>query len=221
MPDLERFYTDTQRQLQKDNDCEKLGAAVVKAIVTDVIPEEQMPFIQSRDFFFLSTVNSKGEPTVSYKGGPVGVLHIENEGQIIFPNYDGNGMFYSTGNIQEMGRVGLLLIDFETPNRLRIQGRAKLSKEADLLSKFPGSNMVVMVDIDSVFVNCARYIHSHSRIDASRYIPDADGKQPFPAWKRLSKIQDALPSKDQGRAESEGGLIDDEKYIELLNSGES
>jgi len=217
----ETFYTDAQRQLQIEHDSEKLGGAVVHAIVTDVIPEDQMPFIQSRDYFFLSTVNSKGEPTVSYKGGPVGFLHVENEKQITFPNYDGNGMFYSTGNIKEMGRVGLLLIDFETPNRLRVQGRARLSEDTELLAKFPGSNMVIIVDIDSVFVNCARYIHPHKRLETSKYVPDEKGEQPFPAWKRLDKIQGALPTKDQGRAENEGGLIDDEKYIELLQSGQS
>lgn len=221
MPSSEEFYTDSQRNLQAEHDSSTLAKAVVGAIVSDEIPEEQYPFVNSRDYFFLSTVNSKGQPTVSYKGGPVGVLRIESPKQIIFPNYDGNGMFYSMGNVAEMGQVGLLLIDMETPNRLRIQGSAKLSDAAEHVSKFPGANMVVIVDIESVFVNCARYIHPHKRLSESRYVPDAEGKQPFPAWKRLGKIQGALPKKDQGRAEKEGGLIDDDGYIELLQSGRS
>ena len=221
MPSPEEFYTKTQLDMQAKHGSAKLGQAVVKAIVTDEIPEEQYPFIESRDYFFLSTVNSKGQPTVSYKGGPVGVMKINSPTELMFPNYDGNGMFYSMGNVKEMAEVGILFIDMETPNRLRVQGKAKLSKDADLLAEFPGANMVVIVAVTSVFVNCARYIHPHKRLETSRYVPDAEGKQPFPAWKRLGKIQGALPSADQGRAEKEGGLIDDEKYIELLQRGES
>lgn len=221
MPSPDEFYTDSQRKLQADNDSATLAKAVVGAIVSDEIPEEQYDFINSRDYFFLSTVNSKGQPSVSYKGGGVGVLKIKSSQQLIFPNYDGNGMFYSMGNVAEMAHVGLLLIDMETPNRLRIQGKAELSEDAALLAEYPGANMVVIVNITSVFVNCARYIHPHKRVAESKYVPDSEGKQPFPAWKRLDKIQGALPKIDQGRAEKEGGLIDDDKYIELLQAGQS
>lgn len=221
MPSAEEFYTDSQRRLQAEHDSAKLAQAVVGAIVSDVIPDEQYGFIETRDFFFLSTVNSKGQPTVSYKGGPVGVVKVTSPAQLVFPNYDGNGMFYSMGNIAEMSEVGLLFIDMETPNRLRIQGKASLSKDDALLKDFPGANMVVIVEVTSVFVNCARYIHPHKRIETSKYVPDDKGEQPYPAWKRLDKIQPALPQKDQGRAEKEGGLIDDEQYIDLLTSGRS
>lgn len=221
MPTPDEFYTDTQRKLQIENDSAALGSAVVAAIVSEELKEEQVEFISAKDFFFLSTVNSKGEPTVSYKGGGVGLVKVINSKKVMFPNYDGNGMFYSMGNIEEMNKVGLLFIDFETPNRLRIQGTASISKELELLAQYPGANMVVVVDIDSVFVNCARYIHQHSRVETSKYVPDESGKQPFPAWKRLDKIQAALPSQDQGRAESEGGLITDHDYQTLLEEGNS
>ena len=221
MPSPDEFYTDAQRQLQTEHDSSKLAAAVVSAIVTDEIPPEQFAFVSSRDFFFLSTVNARGEPTVSYKGGPVGVVQIESPARIMFPNYDGNGMFYSMGNVSETAKVGLLFIDMETPMRLRVQGTAKVSKDADLVARYPGSNMVVVVDIDSVFVNCARYIHRHKRVETSKYVPDESGEQPYPAWKRLDKIQDALPARDAGKAGAAGGLIDDERYHELLMSGES
>jgi len=221
MPTSDEFYTKAQRELQAAHDSEKLSEVVVQAIVSDDIPEPQIPFIESRDYFFLSTVNSKGEPTVSYKGGPVGFLNVESPSKLVFPIYDGNGMFLSTGNIQEMGKVGLLLIDFETPNRLRIQGDAKLSKDPDLMARFPGAIMVTVVDVTVVFVNCGRYIHPHKRLETSKYVPDENGEQPFPAWKRIDKVQPALPVKDQGRAENEGGVINDDQYIELLMSGNS
>ena len=104
------FYTNAQRKLQKNNDSTKLADTVFHAVVTEDLQPEQIGFIASRDFFFLSTVDAQGQPTVSYKGGPVGAVHVINPTQIAFPNYDGNGMFFSMGNISESNKVGLLFM---------------------------------------------------------------------------------------------------------------
>lgn len=221
MPDANDFYSSSQRELQDEHDSLKLANAVVKAIVTDDVQPEQAEFIQSRDFFFLATVNASGEPTVSYKGGPVGVVQVPDPKTLVFPAYDGNGMFYSMGNARETGKVGLLFIDLETPQRLRVQGKAQVTKDQDHLAAFPGALMIVRVAVQSVFINCARYIHKHTRVAQSPYVPDAEGRQPYPAWKRLEKIQGALPARDAGRAEQHGGVISDDEYQSLLERGES
>ncbi|MEM8500451.1 MAG: pyridoxamine 5'-phosphate oxidase family protein [Pseudomonadota bacterium] len=221
MPTPDEFYSDTQRKVQAEHDSVNLADAVVAAIVSDEIQEEQIEFISSRDYFFLSTVNAKGEPTVSYKGGPVGLVQVVSTSKIVFPNYDGNGMFYSMGNTTETGKVGMLFIDMETPLRVRLQGTAKVSKNADLLALFPGSNMVVEVDVDSVFYNCARYIHKHKRVETSKYVPDEKGEQPFPAWKRIDLLQEVLQPKDIGKAEQAGGTITTEQYNEKVQQGDS
>ncbi|MEL7154573.1 MAG: pyridoxamine 5'-phosphate oxidase family protein, partial [Pseudomonadota bacterium] len=101
----DQFYTDEQRKLQAENDSLKLADVVVKAIVRDEIEEPHIPFITSRDFFFLSTVSAEGEPTVSYKGGDVGFVKVPDSKTVIFPSYDGNGMFKSMGNISASGKV--------------------------------------------------------------------------------------------------------------------
>ncbi|MGI9229743.1 MAG: pyridoxamine 5'-phosphate oxidase family protein [Gammaproteobacteria bacterium] len=221
MPNPDDFYTESQRKLQKENESLKLADTVVKTIVTDEIQEAQIGFIASRDFFFLSTVNGDGEPTVSYKGGPVGMVHVENPKHLVFPSYDGNGMFYSLGNISETNKVGLLFIDMVTPHRVRIQGNASISTDPDLVARFPGAIMVVQVEVTKAFYNCGRYIHKHERVETSKYVPDEKGEQPFPAWKRIDKVQDSLPPKDQGRAEQEGGTITEEEYEEKVMQGTS
>lgn len=222
MPNPDDFYTKSQRALQEENECLNLANAVVAAIVTDELQEEQIGFIASRDFFFLSTVNAKGEPTVSHKGGPVGLVKVLDDKRVVFPNYDGNGMFYSLGNVAETNKVGLLFIDMESsPNRVRVQGTASITYDAELLALFPGANMVVDVQIDKVFYNCARYIHKHQRVEKSKYVPNDDGNQPYPAWKRIDKIQGALHPKDLGRADQEGGTITDQEYGEMVFKGES
>lgn len=216
------FYTDAQRDLQRRHDSERLADRLEQAIVSDVVdPDQHGAFIAGRDFFFLSTVNGRGEPTVSYKGGDPGVLAVLDEHTLAFPDYDGNGMFLSLGNIAETAKVGLLLIDLETPHRLRVQGTASVVADDPLVTRWPGARTVVRVRVDEVFVNCARYVHRHVRTDRSPYVPDADGGAPYPSWKRLDVLADALPGPDQGRAEAEGGLIDLPEYAARLAAGDS
>lgn len=214
------FYTNEQCKLQADNDSTKLANAVVNAIVSEELQAEQIDFISTRDFFFLSTISSKGEPTVSYKGGPVGVVHIISPTKLAFPNYDGNGMFFSMGNISEMNKIGLLFIDLEqNPLRVRVQGEAVLSNNPELLEHFPGANMIIEINITSVFYNCARYIHKHTRTETSKYVPNKHGDQPFPSWKRIDNLQDSLHPKDIGKADNEGGTISMDKYNEHVLKG--
>lgn len=216
------FYTESQKQVQSTFDSRRLAERLEEAIVTDeIVPELHQPFIESRDFFFLATVNAQGEPTVSHKGGPVGVVTVVDAKTLAFPSYDGNGMFLSMGNIAETGKIGMLFIDFETPNRMRVQATATISTDDPLLAKYPGAQLVVRAKVDKVFLNCARLIHKHQRVSTSPYVPDKKGDTPFPAWKRIDLVQDALPSKDMGRARDAGGVITQEEYGAKLAAGES
>lgn len=215
------FYTDSQRTLQDRFDSRNLADRVEQAIVTDAIEEMHQGFIESRDFFFLSTVNGAGEPTVSYKGGDVGIVSVVDPTTIAFPIYDGNGMFLSAGNIAESAKIGLLFIDFETPNRIRVQATASLTEDDPLLERYPGALTLVRATVDRVFLNCARYIHKHQRVSTSPYVPDETGGQPYPSWKRIDLVQDALRPADQGRADEEGGIITMDDYGQKLAAGES
>ncbi len=219
------FYGDAQRALQDRFDTRQLADVHQLSIVAPGIDEDRKAFIESRDFFFLSSVGADGWPTVSYKGGPTGVVHVEDEHTIVFPSYDGNGMFLSMGNIdahgEEGAKIGLLFIDFETPNRLRLHATATVHADDPAMERFPGAELIVRGRVQNTFVNCARYIHPHARVDSSDYVPDADGVAPFPAWKRIDMIQPFLPSSDQGRAAAAGGEIDVEEYGRRLADGTS
>lgn len=215
------FYTDTQRQWQDQFESRRLADAVAAAVVVDRLDAQQQDFVRSRDFFFLSTVNAAGEPTVSHKGGGVGTVSVLDEQTLAFPAYDGNGMFLSLGNIAETAKIGLLFIDFETPNRLRVQATASVRTDDPLLADYPGAIAVVRARIDSAFVNCARYIHPHERKATSRYVPDAQGKQPVATWKRIDGLQEHLPGSDQAKVKEAGGTITETQYGAALAKGDT
>ena len=215
------FYTESQKSMQAQFESQPLAASVEQAIVRDELDDMHRAFIESRDYFFLSTVDAAGCPTVSHKGGPPGIVTVLDSSTIAFPNYDGNGMFLSMGNISDTAKIGLLFIDFQTPNRIRVQATATISGDDELLQRYPGGNLIVRAHVDKVFLNCARYIHKHTRVETSPYVPASDGAQPFPAWKRIDALQDSLLPQDKGKAELEGGVISEDEYGAKLMAGES
>ena len=215
------FYGPAQRALQDEFDTRRLADAHQLTIIAEGIDDDRKAVIESRAFVFLSTVGEDGWPTVSYTGGPTGVVQVEDERTIVFPSYDGNGMFMSMGNIGATAKIGLLFIDFETPNRLRLHATASVHRDDPAMERFPGAELLVRGRVDNTFVNCARYIHPHQRVRASDYVPDERGEQPFPAWKRIDLIQPFLPEDQQGRAADAGGEIDVEEYARRLADGTS
>ena len=198
-----------------------MAAAFEGTIFNETIDDDNRTFIESRDFFFLSTVDAGGWPTVSYKGGPVGLVRVVDERTVEFPSYDGNGMYLSMGNIEASAKIGMLFIDMETPRRLRLQATAQLIDDDATLAHWPGAQLVVRATVAQTFPNCARYIHSHERRDTSPYVPADDGTQPTTAWKRIDMIQPFLPAAQQGLADDAGGTITGEEYAKRLANGTS
>jgi predicted pyridoxine 5'-phosphate oxidase superfamily flavin-nucleotide-binding protein len=115
---------------------------------------------------------------------------------LAFPDYDGNGMFRSLGNILVNPHVGLLFVDFAQPNRLRVSGTATVHLDDPLLATFPGAQAVVRVRAEHVFPNCPRYIHRLELVEPSVYAPRPDHVPPEPAWKRNPAFRDALPGRE-------------------------
>jgi uncharacterized protein len=190
-------------------------------IIKSELDQHDKDFIGTKDMFFLSTVDHENRPTVSYKGGDVGFVRVVDDGTIAFPSYDGNGMFYSMGNLQTNPSVGLLFIDFERPNRMRLQGQASILKNDPLLSFYPEADLVVRVKIERTWVNCPRYIHRYKKLSTSSSVPGIEEETPFAMWKRLDAVQDVLPQKDQGRTELEGGLLTMEQYGKQVAKGDT
>jgi predicted pyridoxine 5'-phosphate oxidase superfamily flavin-nucleotide-binding protein len=196
MPDS---YRPTARELQDRFDTRRLADRLDAKFRSRWTLAHVRPFLESVPMFFLATADREGRPQCSYKGGAPGFVRVLGEMELCFPNYDGNGMYLSLGNVLENPAVGLLFIDFTEPNRVRVSGRASISDDAELLASYPGAQLVVRVAVDEIFPNCPRYIHRMALQEPSRFVPAADGSAPVPDWKREPWACDVLAADDPAR----------------------
>ena len=217
---MSQLYNDQHRDFQAGFETTKLADRLEEIIVKDIFEEGEKAFIESQPMFFLSTIAPDGGPTVSFKGGAPGFVNILDEKTLVFPSYDGNGMFYSMGNIATQNKVGLLFINFETPQRLRVHGTASVHKHDPLLENYKEAELLVKVTLSKLWINCPRYIPKMDVKEPSHYVPQEDQETPFAAWKRIDLVQDVLPPKDEGRPEKEGGVITIEEWSQEVEKGQ-
>jgi hypothetical protein len=196
-------YHDKQRGLQEQFDTTRVADRLIR-IVHDRLTEDDAEFIEAMDMFFLATVDADGHPNCSYKGGEPGFVRVVDETTIAFPNYDGNGMYMSMGNVAATGEVGMLFIDFEEQHRMRLNGTASIDPHDPLMAEYPEAQFIVRVKTREIFANCPRYIHKMELVERSRFVPKAGCETPVPAWKvglRNGTGAETLPADDRARSD--------------------
>jgi predicted pyridoxine 5'-phosphate oxidase superfamily flavin-nucleotide-binding protein len=193
------LYRKGHRKLQDQFDTRRMADRLDEAIVRDSLDEEDTAFVRGLDMFFLATVDDRGFPTCSYKAGEPGFIRVVDPRTLAFPNYDGNGMYLSMGNIAQTRQVGMLFIDFENQTRMRVQGEATIDADDPLMADYPEAQFIVRVHAREVFPNCPRYIHKMSRVARSPFVPKAGCQTPVPGWKTREWVSDVLPEKDPAR----------------------
>ena len=189
-------YHDGNRQFQDRFDTRRL-ADHLTGRVTETIGESQKEFIEKADMFFLATCDHRGLPTCSYKGGDPGFVRVLDERWLAFPNYDGNGKFQSMGNLLKSPNVGMLFVDFEGQQRLRLQGIATILDDDELLSEYPEAQFVIRVQATEVYTNCPRYVHKYQLVERSVFVPRQGLETPVPEYKKREDLQEFLPARDR------------------------
>jgi predicted pyridoxine 5'-phosphate oxidase superfamily flavin-nucleotide-binding protein len=190
------LYRPGHRALQQQFDSERLADRIQERLVRSEFSADDRAFIEHADMFFLATADADGRPNCSYKGGDPGFVRVLDSQTLLFPSYDGNGMYLSAGNLAENPQVGLLFIDFENRKRLRVNGSARVEPATAARPRFRGAQFVVRVVAREIFPNCPRYIHSVIETAPSADVPRAGQSTPVPAWKRSSWAADVLPAND-------------------------
>jgi uncharacterized protein len=193
---MSKLFRDSHRRLQRQFDTERMADRIEERLFRESLTTDDKSFIERMDMFFLATADADGRPNCSYKGGELGFVRVLDLRTLVFPNYDGNGMYLSTGNAQENAHVGMLFIDFENRKRLRVNGMAAIETSPSLLGDYPEAQFVVKVSVTQAFPNCPRYIHKMKLVERSEFVPRLGVSTPVPSWKRTDWARDVLPAGD-------------------------
>lgn len=196
------MYHEGSRRMQDKFSTRALADRLAETLARNEFTDEDRAFIESRQLFFLATADADRCPECSYKGGKPGFVRVLDPRTLAFPSYDGNGMFKSLGNLLVNPQVGLLFIDFESPQRLRVNGRVSMKDGDPLLKDFTGAQVIVRVHAEAIFPNCPRYIHRMQMVEESAYVPCRGREPPIPNWKRRPEFNEVLPPGDPAREEN-------------------
>ncbi len=188
------MYHEGQRNLQANFGSTALADRLLQVTHHTEFTEHDVAFIQASEFFFLATADGEGRPDCSFKGGPKGFVSVTGANTLLFPDYDGNGMFKSLGNIDVNPAVGMLFMTMgDKPVRIRVNGEARLIRDPARLKEFVGAQLLVEVTAQHIFPNCPRYIPNMTGGTPSGDIPVAGKAPDEPEWKRMDLFSDVVP----------------------------
>ncbi|MSO71627.1 MAG: pyridoxamine 5'-phosphate oxidase family protein [Alphaproteobacteria bacterium] len=189
-----RLYHAGSRTLQDRFGSRALADRLEQKTLRASFNDTDRAFIASAVYFFLATADEHGHPECSFKRGPTGFVRVTGPAELAFPDYDGNGMFKSLGNLALNPEVGLLFIALhDKPQRLRVNGTAVVREDDPLLAVTPGAQLIVRVTARAIFSNCPRYLPSLSLMGPSPYWPKEDAAPVEPSWKSDSALSDCVP----------------------------
>ncbi|MEL6577697.1 MAG: pyridoxamine 5'-phosphate oxidase family protein [Pseudomonadota bacterium] len=190
------MFHEHHRALQDRFDGRRVADALEKHRRLDAFGPEHVALIEEASFFFLATAHGESVDC-SFKGGPPGFVRVTGPTTLEWPDFDGNSMYRSLGNIRGSGRAGLLFIRLDgSAERLRVNGLATLLDDHSTRADYPGAKLVVRLEAAEIFPNCPRYIPDLGQGRASAYLPEAGRALAKPAWKDRDYIREILPETD-------------------------
>jgi uncharacterized protein len=188
---MSAMYHEGNRRLQDKFDSRRISDRLEEKLTHSQFTEGDKTIVESAAYFFLATADAEGRPDCSFKGGMPGFVRVVGPSELAFPDFDGNGMFKSLGNILVNPNVGMLFITMHgKPQRLRVNGTATVSNDDPLIAETVGAQLVVRVTARAIFPNCPRYIPSMQLIEPSKYAPRSGHQAPEPAWKQFAEFKE-------------------------------
>ncbi len=110
----------------------------------------QQQWLSQADTFFVASLHAEGGADASHRGGNAGFVSVLDDHTLVWPDYSGNAMFNTLGNIQANPQTGLLFLDFERGNILQVTGQAHIVWNEAEIAKHPGAERLVSFQVESV-----------------------------------------------------------------------
>jgi PPOX class probable FMN-dependent enzyme len=153
-------------------------------------------FIALSPFVLLATVDADGRCDVSPRGGAPGFVSVLDESRLVIPDASGNNRLDSLRNIVQSGRVGLLFLIPGMAETLRVNGRACITRDPELIAQHvtrgKAPKAVIGVELDEAFLHCAKAFIRSTLWDAGTW-PERDGlARPAQIWKDHIGMPDPL-----------------------------
>ena len=161
-----------ERELQKKHNTGNSAHSFYNSQVLDFLNPEMQKFIEDQEMVFLSTSDSKGECDASFRAGPKGFIKVLDNKTLIFPEFKGNGVMASLGNISENPQIGLMFIDFfQSSIGLHVNGKAEIitekeaSKLVNPLDKAEAekdgqhkTKLWIKIEVEEAYIHCSKHI---------------------------------------------------------------
>tara|TARA_B110000444_G_scaffold205327_1_gene198498 strand:- start:381 stop:1073 length:693 start_codon:yes stop_codon:yes gene_type:complete len=190
------FFHDGMRDFQDETDGRRTAEAIETHRKHYAFWDDEVEMIEKAQFFFIA---SSWDEYIdcNIKSGDAGFIKIVDDGVLEYPEYDGNSMYRTLGNISKNGNIGLLFVKFDGKSRrIRINGKATVLRDLEALSRHFGAKFVVRIECE-IYPNCPRYLPDLEANSPSQHIPrEGEATPPPPEWKKRDYIRDELPEGD-------------------------
>jgi predicted pyridoxine 5'-phosphate oxidase superfamily flavin-nucleotide-binding protein len=145
----------------------------------DRLNDRMVDFISRQEMVFISTADGHGECDASFRAGPPGFVLVLDEQTLAYPEYRGNGVMASLGNMAENAHVGLLFVDFvRDVIGLHVNGSSRVVPDADMRrfcpwledELVPGRRpeMWVVVSVEEAYIHCSKHIPRFAKVPRGR-----------------------------------------------------
>ncbi|MFG2093092.1 pyridoxamine 5'-phosphate oxidase family protein [Streptomyces sp. NPDC048612] len=179
MPRQERPGSDGEHLVQQRLGTTERADRFYRDQVLDHLNARMREFVARQEMFFLATADRHGDCDSTFRAGPPGFIQVLDDRTLAYPEYRGNGVMASVGNISENPRLGILMIDF-TRDRigLHINGRARVVMDEEMRAQYTGlpvdpvpgrrAQLWVAVEVEEAYIHCAKHIPHLQKVPAQQ-----------------------------------------------------
>ncbi|TKC18800.1 pyridoxamine 5'-phosphate oxidase family protein [Robertmurraya kyonggiensis] len=167
-----------ERHLQQKYNTNKRAEAFYANQMIDFLNDVMKDFMANQKMVFISTADSKGECDSSFRAGDAGFVRFIDRKTLCYPEYRGNGVMASLGNISENPHIGVLFIDFEKGIGLHVNGNATIVENNELkkwMSEERATEIMelegnrperwVFIDVEEAYIHCSKHIPKLQQVD--------------------------------------------------------
>ena len=148
------------------------AATTTTAAATTRLDERQQRWVSTADTFFIGSRHAERGADASHRGGNPGFVHVVGASRLVWPDYSGNRMFQTLGNLAHDPRAGLLFIDFDVGATLQVAGRTRIEWDEERARDFAGAERVIDFEIDRVVEIGGRDDLRHRLLGRSPFNPE-------------------------------------------------